>query len=113
MSLYKIQTHFFIKDRIIADQPCRFSVRIVKIHLNLCKKNKGCYNFAAKMGIAYKRREKHGTGTSCDCNLVEPNLSKYFLKDVEDLIRISGPIIKTIKEKSITKSFLTPNSRIK
>jgi four helix bundle protein len=114
---------------IIADKSYQFSIRIVKIHLHLCKTQKDVYtlskqllragtsiganveeaigghtekDFSAKMSIAYKeaRETRYWLRLLKDCDLIENTLSDSFLKDVEELIRISGSIIKTVKQKS-------------
>jgi four helix bundle protein len=128
MSLYFYANSFFMSGSIIADKSYRFSVRIVKFHLHLCKKNNGSYiiskqllrsgtsiaanveeaigghtgrDFSAKMSIAYKeaRETRYWIRLLRDCNLVEPKLSASFLNDVEEIIKISGSIIKTMKQK--------------
>ena len=114
---------------IIADKSYKFSIRIVKIHLHLCKTQKNVHSlsrqllragtsiganveeaigghtekdFSAKMSIAYKeaRETRYWLRLLRDCDLIDTRLSNSFLKDVEEIIRISGSIIKTVKQKS-------------
>jgi four helix bundle protein len=129
MSLYFYTNSFFMPVSIIADKSYKFSIRIVKIHLHLCKTQKNVYSlsrqllragtsiganveeaigghtekdFSAKMSIAYKeaRETRYWLRLLRDCDLIDTRLSNSFLKDVEEIIRISGSIIKTIKQKS-------------
>ncbi|MEO7531676.1 MAG: four helix bundle protein [Sediminibacterium sp.] len=114
---------------IIADKSYQFSIRIIKIHLHLCKTQKDIStlsrqllragtsiganveeaigghtlrDFSAKMSIAYKeaRETRYWLRLLRDCNLIDNKLSDSFLKDVEELIKISGSIIKTVKQKA-------------
>jgi four helix bundle protein len=129
MSLYFYANSFFMSASIIADKSYKFSIRIVKIHLHLCKTQKNVYSlsrqllragtsiganveeaigghtekdFSAKMSIAYKeaRETRYWLRLLRDCDLIDTKLSNSFLKDVEEIIRISGSIIKTVKQKS-------------
>ncbi len=113
---------------IIAEKTYKFSIRIVKIHLHLCKKEKSIYclsrqllrsgtsiganveealgghtekDFAAKMSIAYKeaRETKYWIRLLKDCEFIETKLSNSFLLDIEEIIKITGSIIKTMKNK--------------
>ena len=114
---------------IIADKSYQFSIRIIKIHLHLCKTQKDAYSlsrqllragtsiganveeaigghsekdFCAKMSIAYKeaRETRYWLRLLKDCDLIDNKLSNSFIKDVDELIRISGSIIKTVKQKN-------------
>jgi len=114
---------------IIAQKTYQFSVRIVKIHLHLCKTEKNIYclskqllrsgtsiganveealgghsekDFSAKMSIAYKeaRETRYWLRLLRDCGFVETKLFISFLKDIEEIIKITGSIIKTVKNKS-------------
>ncbi|MES2005821.1 MAG: four helix bundle protein [Bacteroidota bacterium] len=59
-------------------------------------------DFSAKMSIAYKeaRETRYWLRLLRDCGVIDTKLSDSFLKDVEEIIRISGSIIKTIKQKN-------------
>jgi four helix bundle protein len=114
---------------IIADKSYKFSIRIIKIHLHLCRTQKNVYtlskqllragtsigadveeaigghtekDFSAKMSIAYNdaREKRYWLRLLRDCDLIDSKLSNSFLEDVEELIRISGSIIKTVKQKN-------------
>ncbi|MEO8171966.1 MAG: four helix bundle protein, partial [Sediminibacterium sp.] len=59
-------------------------------------------DFSAKMSIAYKeaRETRYWLRLLRDCDLIDNKISNSFLQDVEELIRISGSIIKTVKQKN-------------
>ena len=127
--LYKL---IFMSESIIAEKAYKFSVRIVKIHLHLCSKEKNIYNlskqllrsgtsiganieealgghterdFSAKMSIAYKeaRETRYWIRLLRDCSLIDTKISISFLEDVEEIIKITGSIIKTVKRKQLNK----------
>jgi four helix bundle protein len=62
-------------------------------------------DFTAKMSIAYKEaRETHyWLRLLRDTNILEPNPTASILYDCEELLRIIGTIIKTMKEKHHVK----------
>jgi four helix bundle protein len=124
---------------IIADKTYKFSIRILKIHLHLCNKQKNIYclskqllrsgtsiganveealgghtekDFSAKISIAYKeaRETRYWIRLLKDCDIIDTKLANSFLADVEEIIKISGSIIKTLKNKNRNPS--TPNSRL-
>lgn len=130
-------------ESIIAEKTYRFSIRIVKIHLHLCKGDKHVYSiskqllrsgtsiganveealgghtekdFSAKMSIAYKesRETRYWLKLLRDCDLIDLPMASSFLKDIDEIIRITGSIIKTVKNKNKKYSRLqTSNSRLK
>lgn len=139
MSLYFGTNSFFMTESIIAGKTYLFSVRIVKIHLHLCESEKQLYSitkqllrsgtsiganveealgghtekdFSAKMSIAYKEaRETHyWIRLLLDCGIVEKPRAVSLLKDVEEIIKIIGSIIKTVKQKTKNKKLQTPDS---
>lgn len=143
MSLYFGTNSFFMAESIIAGKTYLFSVRIVKIHLHLCEREKQLYSitkqllrsgtsiganveealgghterdFSAKMSIAYKEaRETHyWIRLLLDCGIMEKAAAVSLLKDVEEIIKIIGSIIKTVKQKTKIKNsrLQTPNSRL-
>ena len=118
---------------IIAEKTYKFSIRVVKIHLHLCKKENNIYSlsrqllrsgtsiganveeaigghtekdFSAKMSIAYKeaRETKYWIRLLKDCGFIETKMSASFLKDIEEIIKITGSIIKTMKYKNTPKN---------
>jgi four helix bundle protein len=124
-------------ESIIAEKTYKFSIRIVKIHLHLCKSDKNVYSiskqllrsgtsiganveealgghtekdFSAKMSIAYKesRETRYWLRLLRDCDLIDLSMANSFLKDIDEIIRITGSIIKTVKRKN-KKSLQTPN----
>lgn len=113
---------------IIAEKAYKFSIRIVKIHLHLCETKKNIYilsrqllrsgtsisanveeahgghtekDFCAKMSIAYKEalETRYWLKLLRDCNLIETKISISFLNDIEEIIKITGSIIRTVKKK--------------
>ena len=130
MSLYFVYKLIFMTESIIANKAYKFSIRIVKIHLHLCKTEKNIYSlskqllrsgtsiganveealgghtekdFCAKMSIAYKeaRETRYWLKLLRDCNIIETKISASFLSDLEEILKIIGSIIKTIKNKKI------------
>lgn len=126
MSLYFGANSFCMKQSIAAEKSYKFSVRIIKLHLYICKREKfllsvsnqllksgtsiganveealGGFSrkeFSAKMAIAYKeaRETKYWLRLMQDTELVEPKMAKSFLADVEELIRILASIVKSSK----------------
>lgn len=118
-----------MKESIIAGKTYRFAVRVVKLHLHLCKQQHSLYclsrqllragtsvganieealgghtekDFSAKMSIAYKeaRETRYWLLLLKDCNIIEPKLSASFLADIESILKILGSILKTVKQKN-------------
>lgn len=135
MSLYFDANSFFMAQSLIADKAFAFSVRIVKIHLHLCATNKDVYSiskqllrsatsiganveealgghtekdFAAKMSIAYKegRETKYWLRLLKECKIVDEDNCNACLIDVEEILRMIGSVLKTVKKKLLQ----TPNS---
>ena len=121
-----------MQENIIAEKSYKFFVRIVKIHLHLCEKEKNVYSLSkqllrsgtsmganieealgghtekdlsAKMSIAYKEARESGYWIRLlrDCSLIDTKVSTSFLKDIEEIIKITGSIIKTVKRKQLNK----------
>jgi four helix bundle protein len=115
-------------DSIIAGKTYRFSIRIVKMHLHLCKSQQNVItiskqllrsgtsvganveeaiggqserDFSAKMSIAYKeaRETKYWLRLLRDSGIIDTKTSTSFLFDIEEIIKILGSIIKTVKSK--------------
>jgi four helix bundle protein len=131
-SLYFNANSFFMAESIIAVKTYKFSMRIVKIHLHLCRSEKNIYSvsrqllrsgtsiganieeaigghtekdFSAKMSIAYKeaRETRYWLRLLRDCNCIDARISSSFLVDIEGIIKILGSIINTIKQKQKRK----------
>ena len=113
-----------MKQSIAAEKSYRFAVRIIKLHLYLCKKEKyllsmsnqllksgtsiganieealGGFSrkeFAAKMSISYKeaRETKYWIRLLMDTEILENRLALSFLADVDELIKMLASIVKT------------------
>ena len=113
---------------IIADKTFQFSIRIIKMHLHLCKSHREIIpiskqllrsgtsiganveeaiggqsekDFSSKMSIAYKeaRETKYWLRLLRNSDIIDKMLSASFLSDIEEIIRILGSIINTIKNK--------------
>ena len=126
-------------ESVLADKTYKFSVRIVKIHLHLCEKERSIYSiskqllrsgtsiganveealgghtekdFSAKMSIAYKeaRETKYWIRLLRDCNFIETKIAASFMNDIEEIIKITGSILKTVKRKTKNIQLQTPNS---
>ncbi len=124
---------------IIAEKAFQFSLKIVKFHLHLCKREQNLYSiskqllrsgtsicanveeaigghsekdFSAKMSIAYKeaRESKYWLRLLTEGGLIDKRETEYLLIDLEEIIKISGSIIRTIKQKH--SRLQTPNSRL-
>ena len=121
-----VQTHFFVKESIIAEKSYNFAVRIVKLHLYICKKEKYVYSlssqllrsassiganveealgghtrkdFSAKMSIAYKeaRESKYWIKLLSECGIIETKFSQSFMKDADEIVRMLAAIVKSSK----------------
>ncbi|MBV9989041.1 MAG: four helix bundle protein [Chitinophagaceae bacterium] len=122
---------------IVAEKTYRFAIRIVKIHVHLCTTERSLYSlskqllrsgtsiganveealgghsekdFSAKMSIAYKeaRETRYWLRLLEDCNVLSFKMAHSFLSDIDEILRILGSIIHTIKSKK--KQLQTPNS---
>lgn len=126
MSLYFGANSFFMKESIIAQKSYFFAVRIVKLHLDLCKREKYIFSlsnqlvrasssiganveealgghtrreFSAKMSIAYKeaREAYYWIRLLIECGLIEEKLSSSLKMDINEIIRILAAIVKSTK----------------
>lgn len=115
-----------MKENIILQKSYSFALRIVKLYLYLKKEKKefelakqvlksgtsiganveeavGGFtrkDFSAKLGIAYKeaRETKYWLRLLNDANLIESKIFYSMQKDCEELLKIIGSILKTLKE---------------
>lgn len=106
-----VRTHFFMRESIIARKSYTFAVKIIKLHLCICKGEK-CISdlsnqllrastsiganveealgghtrrdFSAKMSIAYKeaREADYWIRLLTDCEIIESDISAAFKKDI-------------------------------
>ena len=126
MSLYFGTNSFFVKESIVAQKSYQFAVRVVKLHMHICKKEKYVFSmssqllrsstsiganveealgghsrkdFSAKMSIAYKeaREAKYWIRLIIECDIIEIKLGASFIKDVDEIIRILASIVKSTK----------------
>ncbi len=115
-----------MKESIIAEKSYQFAVRIVKLHLYICKKEKYVYSlssqllrsassiganieealgghtrkdFSAKMSIAYKeaRETKYWIRLLIECGIIEMKFSISFINDIDEIVRILASIVKSSK----------------
>ncbi|MEN9599745.1 MAG: hypothetical protein RL596_2064 [Bacteroidota bacterium] len=113
---------------VLLDKSYAFSLKVVKLHIELCNRTKYIYplslqlvksgtsiganieeaiggyserDFAAKLSISYKeaRETRYWLRLLGDSNIIDLTLQRDLLKDSEELIRILGAIIRTIKTK--------------
>ena len=128
---------------IIADKTYRFSIRVVKMHLHICETQQNLSpisrqllragtsvganveeaigghtekDFSAKMSIAYKeaRETKYWIRLLRDSGIIDKTLAVSFLSDIEEIVKIIGSIIRTVKNKQKINSRLqAPHSRLK
>ncbi len=113
-----------MKQSIVAEKSYRFAVRVIKLHLHLCNREKHLLSFsnqllksgtsiganieealggfsrkdfAAKMAISYKeaRETKYWIRLLMDTEILENRLALSFLADVDELIKILASIVKT------------------
>jgi len=117
-----------MKENIIVDKSYLFAQRIVKLYLFLKNEKKefelarqilksgtsiganveesiGGYSrkdFSAKMGIAYKeaRETKYWLRLLHDTNIIDSEIFVSMEKDCEEILKIVGSILKTLKKKS-------------
>lgn len=126
MSLYFGANSFFMKESIIAEKSYLFAVRIVKLHLDICKREKYIFSlsnqlvrasssiganveealgghsrreFSAKMSIAYKeaREAYYWIRLLIACGIIEERLSTPLKMDINEIIRILAAIVKSTK----------------
>ena len=126
MSLYFGTNSFFVKESIVAQKSYQFAVRVVKLHMHICKKEKYVFSmssqllrsstsiganveealgghsrkdFSSKMSIAYKeaREAKYWIRLLIECDIIEIKLGASFIKDVDEIIRILASIVKSTK----------------
>lgn len=126
MSLYFGANSFFMKESIIAEKSYLFAVRIVKLHLDICKREKYIFSlsnqlvrasssiganveealgghsrreFSAKMSIAYKeaREAYYWIRLLIECGIIEERLSTSLKMDISEIIRILAAIVKSTK----------------
>ena len=126
MSLYFGTNSFFVKESIVAQKSYQFAVRVVKLHMHICKKEKYVFSmssqllrsstsigvnveealgghsrrdFSAKMSIAYKeaREAKYWIRLLIECDIIEIKLGASFIKDIDEIIRILASIVKSTK----------------
>lgn len=121
-----LRTHFFMKESIIAKKSYIFAVKIIKLHLCICKREK-CISdlsnqllrasssiganveealgghtrrdFSAKMSIAYKeaREADYWIRLLTDCEIIESDISAAFKKDITEIVKILAAIVKSTK----------------
>jgi four helix bundle protein len=118
-----------MKESIVASKAYAFSLRVIRLHLHLCSTSNNVYvlckqllrsgtsiganieealgahtekDFSAKMSIAYKeaRETKYWLRLLTDANVIELECSSSFMADIDELIRILGSIVKTVKNKT-------------
>lgn len=116
-----------MKESIIAEKSYQFAVRVVKLHLFICKKERYVYSlscqllrsatsiganieealgghtrkeFSAKMSIAYKEAREAGYWIRLlsECGVIESKMSSSFLKDIYVIIKILASIVKSTKQ---------------
>jgi four helix bundle protein len=115
-----------MKESIVADKSYRFSVRVVKLHIAICKSEKYVYSmssqllrsatsiganieealgghtrkeFASKMSIAYNeaRETKYWLRLLSECEIINKEIGMSFIGDVDEIIRILAAIVKSSK----------------
>jgi four helix bundle protein len=115
-----------VKESIIAGKSYQFAVRVVKLHLYTCKREKYVYglssqlvrsassiganieealgghtrkDFSAKMSIAYKeaRETKFWIRLLIECGIIEKKFSISFTKDIDEIVKILAAIVKSSK----------------
>jgi four helix bundle protein len=113
---------------LLLEKSYEFSLKVTKLHIQLCEKTKYIYplslqlvksgtsiganieeaiggyserDFAAKLSISYKeaRETRYWLRLLGDTNFIDLNLQSNLLNDIDELIRILGAIIRTIKRK--------------
>ncbi len=116
-----------MKESIVATKSYQFAVRVVKLHLFICKKEKYIYSlsnqllraatsiganveealgghtrkdFSAKMSIGYKeaREAKYWIRIMRASNIIESRIADSFMNDIDELTRILASIVKSSKQ---------------
>ena len=120
------------KENVVIEKSYAFALRIIKLYQYLIKKHEfllskqllksgtsiganieeanGCFtkkDFKSKMSISYKeaRETKYWLRLLCDSKIITSVQADSLVEDCEELLRILGSIIKTIKsqENNTTK----------
>lgn len=126
MSLYFGANSFFMKESIIAEKSYLFAVRIVRLHLDICRREKYVFSlsnqlvrasssiganveealgghskrdFSAKMSIAYKeaREASYWVRLLIECGIIEEKFSSSLKMEINEIIRILAAIVKSTK----------------
>lgn len=126
MSLYFDTNSFFMKESIVAEKSYQFSVRVVKLHIAICRSERYVYSmstqllrsatsiganieealgghsrkdFASKMSIAYKeaRETKYWLRLLTECDIINKEMGISFVGDIDEIIRILAAIVKSSK----------------
>ena len=115
-----------MKESIVAVKSYRFAVRVVKLHLFVCKNEKYVYSmstqllrsatsiganveealgghtrkdFSSKMSIAYKeaREAKYWLRLLAECEIIKKEMGQSFINDIDEITRILASIVKSSK----------------
>ncbi len=117
-----------MKENVIQNKSYEFALRIVKLHLYLKNEKKefelskqilrsgtsvganieeavgglSRKDFSARVGIAHKeaRETNYWLRLLCDSGLIERKLFDSMSEDCEEILKISGSILKTLKKES-------------
>ncbi len=117
-----------MKENVIQKKSYEFALRIVKLHLYLKNEKKefelskqilrsgtsvganieeavgglSRKDFSARVGIAHKeaRETNYWLRLLCDSGLIERKLFDSMSEDCEEILKISGSILKTLKKES-------------
>lgn len=118
-----------MSENIILTKSYQFALKIVRLHIDICNNKRYVYpisqqmlkagtsiganaeeaigghtekDFAAKLSISYKeaREVKYWIRLLTDSGIINELVSKTLLRDVEEIIRILGSILKTMKSKN-------------
>ena len=117
-----------MKENVIQTKSYEFALRIVKLHLYLKNEKKefelskqilrsgtsvganieeavgglSRKDFSARIGIAHKeaRETNYWLRLLCDSGLIEKKLFDSMSKDCEEILKISGSILKTLKKEN-------------
>jgi four helix bundle protein len=119
-------------ESIVANKAYQFSIRVVKLHLYLWNSQKQVMpisrqllragtsvaanvaeaigghserDFSAKMSIAYKeaRETSYWLRLLRDSGIIDKKISASFLSDIDEIMKILGSILKTVKSKQRKK----------
>lgn len=126
MSLYFGANSFFMKESIIAEKSYLFAVRIVRLHLDICRREKYVFSlsnqlvrasssiganveealgghskrdFSAKMSFVYKeaREASYWIRLLIECGIIEEKFSSSLKMEINEIIRILAAIVKSTK----------------